>query len=137
MASIDIKGILDKRNKNMLIIDGRKDDIYIEEENYTFNIKSENEIYEEEENYTFNIKSENEIYEILDIENNTKLLSKNKELKSNKKDKNKKIKNEKEFKGNQWLYESIKTKVKLININEDIYFYLFYCFLILYFFLIT
>ena len=44
MASIDIKGILDKRNKNMLIIDGRKDDIYKEEENYTFNIKSENEI---------------------------------------------------------------------------------------------
>lgn len=123
MASIDIKGILDKRNKNMLIIDGRKDDIYKEEENYIFNIKSENEIYEEEENYIFNIKSENEIYEILDIENNTKLLRKNKELKSNKKDKNKKIKNEKEVKGNQWLYESIKTKVKLININEDIYFY--------------
>lgn len=106
MASIDIKGILDKKNKNRLIIDGKKDDIY-----------------EEEENYIFSIESVQESYEILDIENTTKVLRKNKELKSNKKDKEVKKEKEKEIKGNQWLYESIKTKLKLIRINEDIYFY--------------
>mgnify|MGYP004490920013 FL=1 len=45
MASIDIKGILDKRNKNRLIIDGKKDDIYEEEENYIFSIESVQESY--------------------------------------------------------------------------------------------
>ena len=106
MASIDIKGILDKRNKNRLIIDDKKDDIY-----------------EEEENYIFSIESLQESYEILDIENTAKVLRKNKELKSNKKDKEVKKEKEKEIKGNQWLYESIKSKLKLIRINEDIYFY--------------
>ena len=81
MASIDIKGILDKRNKNRLIIDGKKDDIY-----------------EEEENYIFSIESVQESYEILDIENTTKVLRKNKELKSNKKDKEVKKEKEKEIK---------------------------------------